>query len=99
MPRGFVFSIESLAGGLNESAAEMIADNEFAQLDNWYIEGPSVWQRPGYALLGGAYSEEILSIFPDTIRRPVISPDGRSLYFQRVSAEADIWMLTLDTER
>ena len=74
MPRGFVFSIESLAGGLNESAAEMIADNEFAQLDNWYIEGPSVWQRSGYALLGGAYSEEILSIFlydPD----PTVSDD------------------------
>jgi len=61
--RPFVFQIPDLTGGLNESAAEMIGDNEFAQLDNWYLEGPSLWTRPGYTLVGGAHSEEILSIF------------------------------------
>jgi Tol biopolymer transport system component len=41
-------------------------------------------------------AQEILSLFPDNISRPVLSPDGRSLYFTRESAEADIWLLTLD---
>jgi hypothetical protein len=63
MPRQFIFSVPDMVGGLNESAEEMIADNEFAQLDNWYVEGPSVWQRPGYALLGGPHTEEILTVF------------------------------------
>lgn len=62
MSRPFIFSVRDLTGGLNESSAEKIADNEFAQLDNWFVNGPSVFQRPGYALLGGAHSEEILSV-------------------------------------
>jgi len=62
MPRPFVFNVSDLTGGLNESAAEKIGDNEFAQLDDWYVSGPSVWQREGYTLVGGAHSEEILSV-------------------------------------
>jgi len=74
MPRPFVFGLPDLTGGLNESAAEMIQDNEFAQLDNWFLEGPSLWTRPGYTLVGGPHDEEILSIFlydPD----PTVSGD------------------------
>jgi Tol biopolymer transport system component len=44
-------------------------------------------------------SQEILSLFPDILRRPAISADGQSLYFERRSSEADIWMLTLKEEK
>lgn len=74
MPRPFIFQLPDLTGGLNESAAEMIQDNEFAQLDNWFLEGPSLWTRLGYTLVGGAHDENILSIFlydPD----PTVSDD------------------------
>lgn len=74
MARPFIFNLPGLTGGLNETAPEMIQDSESAQLDNWYIEGPSVWTRFGHTLLGGAHTEEILSIFlydPD----PTVSSD------------------------
>jgi len=63
MPRPFIFQLPDMTGGLNEAAAEMIQDNEFAQLDNWFVEGPSLWTRLGYTLVGGPHDEEILSIF------------------------------------
>jgi hypothetical protein len=73
MPRSFVYGIENLTGGLNESAAEMIEDNQFAQLDNGYVEGPSLFQREGHSLLGGPHDEDILSIF---LYDPDISVSG-----------------------
>ena len=37
----------------------------------------------------------VLSVAPDQIDLVSLSRDERSLYLTRVSAEADIWMLTL----
>ena len=62
MPRPFLFSIPDLTGALNEAAAEQIQDNELAQLDNFFVDGPSIFQRPGQELLGGPHTEEILSV-------------------------------------
>jgi hypothetical protein len=42
---------------------------------------------------------EVLSIAPDTIGMATVSHDPRTLYFTRVSFEADIWMLTLNEEQ
>ncbi len=62
MPRPFLYAIPLLNGGLNESSPEMIEDSESAQLDNWYVDGVSVFQRPGLELLGGPHTEEILHV-------------------------------------
>jgi Tol biopolymer transport system component len=42
---------------------------------------------------------EVLSISPDDISGFSISRDNRWIYFSRESAEADIWMLTLNPDR
>ena len=70
MGRPFVFDVPDLAGGLNESAAENIADRELSELSNAYVSGQSVFQREGKILHAGVYSEDILSVFrynPDLI--------------------------------
>jgi Tol biopolymer transport system component len=41
-------------------------------------------------------SHTLLSLLPDTIFLPVPSPDDRWIYFVRRSAEADVWLLTLE---
>lgn len=74
MPRPFVYDVSSLAGGLNLTAAEMIGDSEAVQLDNFYVKGPSLFQREGYTEIAGPHTEEILSVAlydPD----PTISND------------------------
>jgi Tol biopolymer transport system component len=43
--------------------------------------------------------QELLSLLPDEIRAPSVSPDNRWIYFTRVEGEADVWMLTLDEEQ
>lgn len=63
MGRPFLFEIPSLAGGLNEAPAEMIADNELALSENFHVDGPSIASRLGRTEIAGAYSEEILSVF------------------------------------
>jgi hypothetical protein len=42
---------------------------------------------------------EVLNLSPDAVFIGVVSPDNRWLYFNRVTVEADIWMLTLNEER
>ncbi len=74
MGKPFLYEVRDLVGGLNESAPEQIGDNEFTQSDNFYTDGNSLWQRPGYAFVAGTYSEDILSMAlydPD----PTISND------------------------
>jgi Tol biopolymer transport system component len=44
-------------------------------------------------------SREVLSLAPDQLHLPTFSPDNRWIYFERLKAEADIWMLTLNEER
>jgi len=45
-------------------------------------------------------SSEILGIAPDRLLpTPAISPDNKTIYFERRRDEADIWMLTLNEER
>jgi hypothetical protein len=58
----FLFGVPDLAGGLNESAAANIQDNESSVLTNMYVDGPSVFSRPGRTLVAGAYSAAILGI-------------------------------------
>jgi serine/threonine protein kinase/Tol biopolymer transport system component len=41
-------------------------------------------------------AHEVLSLRPDRIRYPVPLPDDSWLYFVRRSAEADLWLLTLE---
>jgi hypothetical protein len=42
-------------------------------------------------------SAELLNITPDDIfMYPAIGPDDRTIYFERLRVEADIWMLTLN---
>ena len=42
---------------------------------------------------------EVLSLSPDIVYFGKVSHDLRTLYFTRVSTEADIWMLTLNEEQ
>jgi hypothetical protein len=42
---------------------------------------------------------EVLSLSPDRVFYSSVSRDLRTLYFTRITAEADIWMLTLDEEQ
>ncbi len=42
---------------------------------------------------------EVLSLAPDFIYYLAIARDDRSIYFNRRTSEADIWLLTLDEER
>jgi hypothetical protein len=58
----FIFGAPDLAGGLNESAAANIQDNEMAVLSNLYVEGPSIFSRPGRSLIAGPASAAILGI-------------------------------------
>jgi Tol biopolymer transport system component len=41
-------------------------------------------------------AHELLSLLPDRLSNPVPSRDGRWVYFVRESAEADLWLLTLE---
>lgn len=63
MGKPFLAVIESLAGGLNESAAEQIQANELALCNNLYADGPSLKQREDDEEVAGPYTEEILSVF------------------------------------
>jgi hypothetical protein len=49
--------------------------------------------------IGSGIIREILSLAPDDIRWATVSRDGQTLYFTRSSAEADVWMLTLNEEQ
>lgn len=65
MGKPFVQDIPDLMGGLNESAAGNIADNEFAIFENFHLDKLGIIQREGATLLAGPHpsSEEILSVF------------------------------------
>ncbi len=63
MGRTFTFDIPDLAGGLNESAAANIQDREMATLASFYVEGASVFSRPGMEKwVTGTYAQKVLSI-------------------------------------
>jgi hypothetical protein len=63
MGRPFAYDVPDFSGGLNESAAEKIAENECAELSNAYVDGPSILGRAGRTLLAGPYTEEILGVY------------------------------------
>jgi TolB protein len=42
---------------------------------------------------------ELLSLSPDGLHLPTLSPDNQWIYFERVKNEADIWMLSLNEEQ
>lgn len=59
----FSLDITDLTGGLNESAPELIADNELAVCENFHVDGESIKQREGTDEIAGPHTEEILSVF------------------------------------
>lgn len=59
----FVIELADLGGGLNESAADGIAEREASALQNLYpANKTSLWQREGRVAIASAYSETINSI-------------------------------------
>lgn len=59
----FTLDFSDLGGGLNESAADSIAEREASVLQNLYPAGrTSLWQREGRVSIADAYSEKINSI-------------------------------------
>jgi len=59
----FTLDFSDLTGGLNESAASSIGDNEASALENLYPSGKSsLWQREGRDSIATAYSETINAI-------------------------------------
>jgi hypothetical protein len=58
----FVYDLNDLTGGLSEKAPDTIADREMSVLEDFYIEGASLWSRPGRVALASAYSERINAI-------------------------------------
>ena len=76
MGKPFNINIEDLTGGLNESAPEIIADNELATCSNFHVDGKSIFQRQGTEELAGPHSEEILSVFRYA---PSFDPDETTL--------------------
>jgi hypothetical protein len=61
MGRPFIFDLGDVSGGQNDSAAELIADNEMAELSNFFVDTASLRRRPGKDLVA-TYSEEILTV-------------------------------------
>ncbi len=56
--------------------------------------------RHGGLLLADRELRQAREILSDArIRYPKVAPDGQSIYFDRWTVEADIWMLTLNEER
>lgn len=62
MGKPYVFDLEDLNGGLNESAPESIGDREASTLENLYVDGSGLTQAPGKVALSTAYTERINSI-------------------------------------
>src|SRR5512143_1840286 len=62
MGKPFVFDIQDLGGGLNEKAADTIADREMSTLRDFYVRGTSLLSREGRVAIADAYSERINSI-------------------------------------
>src|SRR4030042_3612503 len=59
----FTVDFADLGGGLNEGAADSIADREASALQNLYPKNrTSLWQREGRDSIASAYSEPINSI-------------------------------------
>jgi len=58
----FVYDLADLGGGLNEKAADTIADREMSGLQDFYVFGSSLLSRPGRLAIADAYSERINSI-------------------------------------
>jgi hypothetical protein len=61
--KAFILEFADLGGGLNESAADSIAEREASALQNLYPVGrTSLWSREGRVSIADAYSEVINSI-------------------------------------
>src|SRR5512143_2455679 len=62
MGKPFVFDIQDLGGGLNEKAADTIADREMSTLRDFYVRGTSLLSREGRVAIANAYTERINAI-------------------------------------
>lgn len=58
----FVFDLPDLGGGLNEKAADSLADREMSLLQNFYFKGRSLVSREGQHAITSAYSQRITAI-------------------------------------
>ena len=88
-------------------ATYSLATGEYEQLTTAALE-PAVWLQDSRRLLirdQGALSlvdshskrvRELLSVAPDEIGSLALSADDRTIYFDRVTTEADIWLADLE---
>jgi Tol biopolymer transport system component/serine/threonine protein kinase len=80
------FESGSLVAWLPDSSGLVFSASEISSgIRGLYLAESGSWQ-----------AKEILTLVPDTIICPKVSPDGRWLYFGRTAREADIWLLTLN---
>lgn len=63
MGKILIAELNSLTGGLNESAAENLKGDELSVCNDFHVDGPSLVQRAGKEDFAGPYTEDILNAF------------------------------------